>query len=118
MNANHNAAAPMPAPAETYAYSETLKGFPFAHYADPVWDTVRMNNILAHFATAHFDAYVKGDRTRLAYFDVVPQGKDAVFALDRDGTPLPTHTYWKGFKRGTALGLVLERGTPAPTTPR
>lgn len=117
-NANHNAAAPMPAPAETFAYSETLKGFPFAHYADAVWDTVRMNNILAHFATAHFDAQVKGDRTRLAYFDVVPNGKDAVFALDRDGTPLPTHTYWKGFKRGTAVGLVLERGTPAATTPR
>ena len=112
-NANHNAAAPMPAPAETYAYSETLKGFPFAHYADPVWDTVRMNNILAHFATAHFDAHVKGDRSRLAYLDVVPNGKDAVFALDRDGTPLPTHTYWKGFKRGTAVGRVLERGTPA-----
>ena len=28
MNANHNAAAPMPAPAETYAYSETLEGVP------------------------------------------------------------------------------------------
>ncbi len=115
-NANHNAAAPMPAPAETYAYSATLKGFPFAHYADPVWDTVRMNNILAHFATAHFDAHVKGDRSRLAYLDVVPHGKDAVFALDRDGTPLPAHTYWKGFKRGTAVGLVLERGSP-PTKP-
>ncbi len=118
LNAYHNAAAPMPAPAESYAYSETLKGFSFAHYADPVWDTVRMNNILAHFATAHFDAFVKGDRTRLAYFDVVPNGKDAVFALDRDGTPLPTHTYWKGFKRGTAVGLVFERGAPAPATPR
>ena len=113
VNANHNAAAPIPAPTETYAYSETMKSYPFVHYADPVWDTVRMNNILAHFATAHFDAYVKGDRARLAYLDVVPNGKDAVFALDRDGTPLPTHTYWKGFKRGTAVGLVLERGTPA-----
>ncbi len=118
VNANHNAGAPMPAPAESYAYSETLKTFPFAHYADPVWDTVRMNNILAHFVTAHFDARLKGEATRLAYFDVVPNGKDAVFALDRDGTPLPAHTYWKGFKRGTAVGLVLERGTPATTAPR
>ncbi len=114
LNANHNAAAPIPAPAEAYAYSETLKGFPFAHYADAVWDTVRMNNILAHFVTAHFDARLKGDQTRLAYFDVVPRGQDAVYALDRDGTPLATHTYWKGFKRGTAVGLVLERGLPAP----
>jgi predicted dienelactone hydrolase len=112
VNANHNAAAPIPAPAETYAYSETLKSFPFVHYADPVWDTVRMNNILAHFVTAHFDARLKGDLSRLAYFDVVTNGKDGVFA-QRDGQPLPAHTYWKGFKRGTAVGLVLERGTPA-----
>ena len=28
LNANHNAAAPMPAPAETYAYSETLQAVP------------------------------------------------------------------------------------------
>ena len=39
---------------------------------------------------------------------MVPNGKDAVYAMDRDGKPLPTHTYWKGFKRGTAVGLVLE----------
>ncbi len=113
LNANHNAAAPIPAPAETYVYSETQRSFPFVHYADPVWDTVRMNNILAHFATAHFDAHVKGDVTKRSYFDVVPHGKDGVFAMDRDGTPQPTHTYWKGFKRGTAVGLVLEHGTPA-----
>jgi hypothetical protein len=43
---------------------------------------------------------------------VVPQGKDAVFALDRSGAPAPTHTYWKGFKRGTAVGLVLEHRAP------
>ena len=118
LNANHNAAAPMPAPAESYAYSATLPGFPFAHYADAVWDTVRMNNILAHFVTAQFDAHLKGDRTRLSYFDVVPHGKDAVFAIDRDGKPQPAHTYWKGFKRGTAAGLVLEHGTPATAAPR
>ncbi|HUU34623.1 MAG TPA: hypothetical protein VMW48_11205 [Vicinamibacterales bacterium] len=115
LHANHNAAAPIPAPAETYAYSERLKSFPFSHYADPVWDTVRMNNILAHFVTAHFDARLKGDRSRLAYFDVVTNGKDAVFAHERDGTPLPGHSYWKGFKRGTAVGLVLERAVPAAT---
>ena len=108
LNAGHNAAAPIPAPAESYMFSDSLKSFPFTHYADPVWDTRRMNNILAHFVTAHFDARLKGDRTRLAYLDVIPSGKDAVFAQDRDGKPLPTHTYWKGFKRGTAVGLVLE----------
>ena len=117
LNANHNAAAPIPAPVETYAYSPGLKSFPFVHYADAVWDTVRMNNILAHFVTAHFDARLKGDLTRLSYFDVVPNGKDAVYAVGPEGQPQPAHTYWKGFKRGTAVGLVLERGAPATAGP-
>jgi predicted dienelactone hydrolase len=89
VNANHNAGAPIPAPLETYAYSETLKSYPFTHYADAVWDSTRMNNILDHFATAYFDLYLKGERDKLAYF-----GSD-----------------WKGFKPRTALGLVLEHLT-------
>ena len=32
--------------------------------------------------------------------------------MDRDGKPLPAHTYWKGFRRGTAVGLTLEHATP------
>ncbi len=114
LNAGHNAGAPIPAPAESYAFSEALKSFPFTHYADPVWDTPRMNNILAHFVTAHFDAQLKGDSTRLAYLAVVPVGKDGVYAIDRTGTPQATHTYWKGFKRGTAVGLLLEHEGAAP----
>jgi predicted dienelactone hydrolase len=113
VNAGHNAGAPIPAPAETYAFSETLKLYPFAHYADPVWDTTRMNNILAHFATAFFDVYVKGDAEKASYLDVVPNGRDAVYAVDRDGKPTPTHTYWKGFKRGTAVGLLFEQAKPS-----
>ena len=113
VGAGHNAAAPMPAPAESYAFSETLKSFPFTHYADPIWDTRRMNNILAHFVTVHFDARLKGDTARLAYLQVVPNGKDAVYAIDREGRAGATHTYWKGFKRGTAAGLVLEQARAA-----
>lgn len=116
VGAGHNAGAPIPAPAESYAWSDSLKSFPFTHYADPIWDTRRMNNILAHFATAHFDARLKGDSTRLEYLRVVPNGKDAVWAMDRAGKAQPTHSYWKGFKRGTAAGLVLEHaaGTMPP----
>ena len=29
-----------------------------------------------------------------------------------DGKPLPAHTYWKGFKRATAVGLILEHAKP------
>lgn len=112
--ANHNAAAPMPAPAEAYAYSEALKSYPFEHYADAVWDTVRMNNVLQHFVTAWVDLHLKDDRAKQSYFDVVPHGRDAVWATGRDGTPQPAHTYWKGFKRGTATGLSLEHLAAEP----
>ena len=119
LNAGHNAGAPIPAPAETYAYSESMRAYPFTHYADPVWDTTRMNNILEHFATAFFDRFVKDDGDKQAYLDVVPRGQDAVFAIDRDGKTTAAHTYWKGFKRGTAVGLTLEKALPAdPTTGR
>ena len=90
VNANHNAAAPIPAPAETYFAAEAGKPAAFAHYADAVWDTVRMNNILDHFATAYFDLYLKGDEEKRTYFEG-----------------------WKGFKRGTAVGLTLDHATPA-----
>jgi predicted dienelactone hydrolase len=90
VNANHNAAAPIPAPAETYAAAEAGKPAAFAHYADAVWDTVRMNNILDHFATAYFDLYLKGDLEKKSYFDE-----------------------WKGFKRGTTVGLTLDHAAPA-----
>ena len=90
VNANHNAGAPIPAPAETYVAAEQGKPAAFAHYADAVWDTVRMNNILDHFATAYFDLYLKGDLEKKAYFEG-----------------------WKGFKRGTSVGLTLDHAAPA-----
>ena len=105
LGANHNAAAPHPAPVEVLGVDASSA---YAHYADAVWDTTRMNNILQHFVTAHFDRYLKGDAGKAAYFDVVPNGKDAVWAIGADGAPQAAHTYWKGFKRGTAVGLVLE----------
>ena len=112
INANHNAAAPYPAPRESHGYSEALRSFPFTHYADAVWDTVRMNNIFQHFATAYFGLHLKGETDKQSYLDLVPNGKDAVYAIDRDGKPAATHTYWKGFKRGTAVGLIFEHAKP------
>jgi len=112
LNGTHNVAAPMPAPAEAYAYSETLKLFPFVHYADPVWDTVRSNNILQHFATAFLALHLKGEREMLAYLDVVPRGADAVYSAERDGRPKADSTYWKGFKPRTIAALVFEHLAP------
>jgi predicted dienelactone hydrolase len=90
VNANHNAAAPIPAPIETYTTPEG-RASPFTHYADAVWDTVRMNNILDHFATAYFGLHLKGEQDKRAYFE-------------------PS---WKGFKRGTSVGLILDHAAPA-----
>jgi predicted dienelactone hydrolase len=112
LNGSHNVAAPIPAPAEAYAYSATLKAFPFMHYADAVWDSVRSNNILQHFATAFLSVYLKGEREMQAFLDVVPRGIDAVHSVGPDGKPRPGHTYWKGFKPRTAAGLVLEHLQP------
>ncbi len=92
VNANHNAGAPIPAPVETYAYSNALRGYPFTHYADPVWDNVRMNNILQHFTTAFLDLHLKGEQEKRAYLD---------------GS-------WKGFTPRTAAGLTLEHADPSP----
>jgi len=92
INANHNAAAPMPAPAEVMT-KPGLTERTFNYYNDPVWDNVRMNNIFDHFATAYFGVYLKGETDKQPYLDVSREGKD--------GT-------WKGFKRNTAVGLTLE----------
>ncbi|HWI18571.1 MAG TPA: hypothetical protein VNT81_12540 [Vicinamibacterales bacterium] len=107
LNANHNAAAPIPAPAEVYGNLSS-----FSHYADAVWDTARMNNIFNHFATSFLAVHLKGEQDKQSYLDVIPNGKDGVWGMDRDGKAGPTHTYWKGFKRGTAVGLTLEHAAP------
>lgn len=107
-NANHNAAAPMPAPLESWQPVETLDFVPFDHYADPVWDSVRMNNIAQHFATAFMDLHLKGDVSRRPYFDLIVHADDGVMALDEEANPTEDHTYWTGFAERTAKGLTFE----------
>jgi predicted dienelactone hydrolase len=60
-HAGHNAAAPMPAPREAWVPSPHLEFVPFEHYADPVWDTLRMNNIAAHVAAGFLAWVLKGE---------------------------------------------------------
>lgn len=84
--AGHNAAAPFPAPLESWKRVDWLPFAPFEHYADAVWDTLRMNNIAAHFVTAFLDLHLKGDAHKAAY-------------LSQD---------WLGFAPGSARGLRLE----------
>lgn len=105
-NANHNAGAPIPAPKETRTLTcgtapDTFKCS--EHYTDPVWDNVRMNNIAQHFATAFLNKYLKADAGMDSYLNLVPN------AIDGTGS-----SYWKGFVADTAVGLHLEKLTPAP----
>jgi predicted dienelactone hydrolase len=109
-NANHNAAAPIPAPVESWRPADASGSTPYNHYADPVWDTLRMNNIAQHFVAAFLGRYVKMDEEQGGYLDVpVERANDAVFSANKDGTLKPEHTYWKGFPNRTAKGLALER---------
>ena len=90
-NAGHHAGAPIPVP-EELLHSEDQTGAD--HYTDPVWDSVRMNNIMNHFATAFFDHYLRHDADSLAYLATEPDEQ------------------WKGFPEGTAIGLTLEYSEP------
>jgi predicted dienelactone hydrolase len=111
VNGGHNSAAPMPAPAESFYFNED-KGFDISeHYSDPVWDTVRMNNIAQHFVTAWMSMQLKegqhGD-----YFDLTTNSNDGVWSVNEDGTEKDDHSHWKGFAKGTAKGLMYEVKAP------
>lgn len=108
VNANHNAGAPYPAPEEGREVDEGIGFAPFDHYADPVWDNVRMNNIAQHFVTAWLDLYLKGEEAKREWLELVPDAADGVYAIGDDGAPKPEHNYWKGFPERTAAGLRFE----------
>ncbi len=86
-HAGHNAGAPIPPPEESWPPSPHLDFVPFQHYADAVWDSVRMNNIAQHYLTAFLGVHLKG----LA-----------------SGHHLDPDAGWPGFAAGTARGLRLE----------
>ena len=90
VNAAHNAAAPHPAPEEAWEPSPHLDFHPIEHYADPVWDTLAMNNIAQHFALAFLDRHLKGQTDRDAWLT----------------------DEFKGFQPGTAKGLTFESLSP------
>ena len=102
----------MPAPVESYGLPAADGWFPFGHYSDAVWDTTKMNNVSQHFITAYLDLHLKGDTAKADYFDVVPSGNDAVWAVDDNGDPTVEHTYWTGFRPRSAFGLMFETKRP------
>ena len=70
LDANHNAAAPIPAPAETYAYPEALQVVSVrALRRCGVGHDAHEQHPRSLLATAYFDLYVKGDAAKLMYLD-------------------------------------------------
>ena len=107
-NAGHNAGAPMPLPREIL---DSPTGEGADHYMDPVWDNVRMNNVMAHFATAHFNAYLKGDATMFDYLHV--RRDEPAAAVGAVAAPAQeSHEPLPGFTDGTDVGLTLESLRP------
>jgi len=92
-NARHNV-APNPAPSESYAPELDINEY--YHYAEPVWDQRRINNINQHFLTAFLGIKLKG----LEYGSFLDLTKES------------TEESWKGFKPRTSIGLQLLRGLP------
>lgn len=92
----HDAAALNPLPGEAWDAGT------FANYAEAVWDTIRMNNVAQHFATAFFGLHLRGDEAMAPYLDLAEDA--GAFTSD--------HTDWRGFQERTALGLRFERRAP------
>lgn len=111
-NANHNAGAPMPAPTQAWKAVPWLPNIPAAHYIDPVWDNVRMNNISQHFIAAFLGKYLNNDPEKASYLNLVENAKDGKWSTQADGSFKANHTYWKGFAARTAVGLKLEHLAP------
>ena len=111
-NANHNAAAPIPAPKEALNPPPGVTSNPANHYIDAVWDSVRMNNIAQHFTTAFLGKYLKSDASMDSYLSLVENAKDGKWSAETTGAFKADHTYWKGFANRTAAGLRFEQKKP------
>lgn len=92
-NARHNV-APNPPPSASYAPGLDLNEY--YHYAEPVWDLRRINNINQHFLTVFLGIKLKA----LDYGSFLDQTKES------------TEESWKGFKPRTSIGMQLWRGVP------
>jgi predicted dienelactone hydrolase len=87
-------------------------------FEDPVWRKDRVIGVELHFITAFLDLYVKGDASRAAYLNVIPNSNDGAWPAPKPGDPYAAYspgadaiTVWKGFQRKHATGLSFEHRT-------
>ena len=78
------------------------------HYIDSVWDNVRMNNVMTHFATAHFSLHLKADGSMRRYLDIDPDEVQTRGATGEKAEHKAADA-WPGFVAGSAVGLKLEK---------
>ncbi|WP_163379443.1 alpha/beta hydrolase family protein [Cyclobacterium sp. SYSU L10401] len=90
LNARHNVAPNPP-------LSPDLNQDDYMHYAEPVWDERRINNINQHFLTAFLGLKLKGMTEQARYLDL-PQN-----SLDET---------WEGFIPRTSIGLEWRQDKP------
>ncbi|GGC64824.1 alpha/beta hydrolase family protein [Undibacterium terreum] len=89
-NARHNV-APNPGPPAANAHPND-----FMAYAEPAWDSRRINNINQHFVSAFLGVYLKGQSLQ-NYLDLAP---------------LAVEGKWPGFLPRTAVGLAWQHRSP------
>ncbi len=53
----------------------------------------------------------KGNKESLTYLRLIPNSQDGVYSVENEHET-DEHTYWKGFAKDTARGLVLEHLGP------
>jgi predicted dienelactone hydrolase len=107
-NAGHNIADNAPS-------TQVLSSRQLTQYlADPVWRGSRIDGIDDHFITAFLDLKLKGEASMKRFLDVPtlvadqgswPQAFGALNGPYFAGKGQPR--YWRGFERGTAIGLEL-----------
>lgn len=94
--------APNPPPDAARAHVED-----WAHYAEPVWDPRRLNNLNQHFVRAFLDRHLDG--LEAPALDVIEIAADGGWRTTPDGRTEPGPDHWWGFRPRTALGVELHR---------
>lgn len=97
----HNV-APNPPPAAAASHLEDWR-----HYAEPVWDLRRLNNLNQHFVRAFLDRHLDG--APAPALDVIEVASAGGYRTGEDGTVVADADHWWGFRPRTALGVELYR---------
>lgn len=89
----------------------------YFHYADPVWDTAHVHNVLQHFITAFLGRHVRGDASLERYLDLPQTASPAVGTVNAENIDRPQPT-WAGFAPNTTRGLEHHTRMRVPTLPQ